>query len=150
MAKDKEEKAELLNTKENNFSPIFFEVGGTMGKVEREIHWATTIIMVLMSVLVLAGIIASSVRIPDLFRNLVAGKSESLMVLLEYAAEVLMAVELIHVIIAQNMNSVIEILMVAFTRELVIKQWQMWELLFGVAIIGGLFAIKKYLAEKEK
>ncbi len=89
-------------------------------------------------------------RIPDLFRNLVAGKSESLMVLLEYAAEVLMAVELIHVIIAQNMNSVIEILMVAFTRELVIKQWQMWELLFGVAIIGGLFAIKKYLAEKEK
>lgn len=150
MAKDKEEKAELLNTKENNFSPIFFEVGGTMGKVERGIHWATTIIMVLMSVLVLAGIIASSVRIPDLFRNLVAGKSESLMVLLEYAAEVLMAVELIHVIIAQNMNSVIEILMVAFTRELVIKQWQMWELLFGVAIIGGLFAIKKYLAEKEK
>ena len=150
MAKDKEEKAELLNTKENNFSPIFFEVGGTMGKVERGIHWATTMIMVLMSVLVLAGIIASSVRIPDLFRNLVAGKSESLMVLLEYAAEVLMAVELIHVIIAQNMNSVIEILMVAFTRELVIKQWQMWELLFGVAIIGGLFAIKKYLAEKEK
>ncbi|MBQ2049525.1 MAG: hypothetical protein II493_03835 [Spirochaetales bacterium] len=150
MAKDKEDKAELLNTKENNFSPIFFEVGGTMGKVERGIHWATTVIMVLMSVLVLAGIIASSVRIPDLFRNLVAGKSESLMVLLEYAAEVLMAVELIHVIIAQNMNSVIEILMVAFTRELVIKQWQMWELLFGVAIIGGLFAIKKYLAEKEK
>ena len=150
MAKDKEDKAELLNTKENNFSPIFFEVGGTMGKVERGIHWATTMIMVLMSVLVLAGIIVSSVRIPDLFRNLVAGKSESLMVLLEYAAEVLMAVELIHVIIAQNMNSVIEILMVAFTRELVIKQWQMWELLFGVAIIGGLFAIKKYLAEKEK
>lgn len=150
MAKDKEDKAELLNTKENNFSPIFFEVGGTMGKVERGIHWATTMIMVLMSVLVFAGIIASSVRIPDLFRNLVAGKSESLMVLLEYAAEVLMAVELIHVIIAQNMNSVIEILMVAFTRELVIKQWQMWELLFGVAIIGGLFAIKKYLAEKEK
>lgn len=150
MAKDKEDKTELLNTKENNFSPIFFEVGGTMGKVERGIHWATTMIMVLMSVLVLAGIIASSVRIPDLFRNLVAGKSESLMVLLEYAAEVLMAVELIHVIIAQNMNSVIEILMVAFTRELVIKQWQMWELLFGVAIIGGLFAIKKYLAEKEK
>lgn len=150
MAKDKEDKAELLNTKENNFSPIFFEVGGTMGKVERGIHWATTMIMVLMSVLVLAGIIASSVRIPNLFSNLVAGKPESLMVLLEYAAEVLMAVELIHVIIAQNMNSVIEILMVAFTRELVIKQWQMWELLFGVAIIGGLFAIKKYLAEKEK
>lgn len=150
MAKDKEDKVELLNAKENNFSPIFFEVGGTMGKVERGIHWATTMIMVLMSVLVLAGIIASSVRIPALFSNLVAGKPESLMILLEYAAEVLMAVELIHVIIAQNMNSVIEILMVAFTRELVIKQWQMWELLFGVAIIGGLFAIKKYLAEKEK
>ena len=149
MGKDENGKEELPNKKEK-FSPIFFEVGGTVGKVERGIHWATTIVMLLLTLLVLAGIIVSSVRIPALFRNLLAGEPESLLVLLEFAAEILMAVELIHVIIAQNMESVIEILMVAFTRELVIKQWAMWELLVGVAIIGGLFAVRKYFADKDK
>ena len=149
MGKDEKGNEELMNRKEK-FSPIFVEVGGTMGKVERGIHWVTTVVMVLLTLLVLAGIIVSTVRIPGLFRNLLAGKSDSLMLLLEFAAEVLMAVELIHVIIAQNMESVIEILMIAFTRELVIKQWAMWELLFGVAIIAGLFAVRKYLADKDK
>ena len=149
MGKDEKGNEELMNRKEK-FSPIFFEVGGTMGKVERGIHWVTTVVMVLLTLLVLAGIIVSTVRIPGLFRNLLAGKSDSLMLLLEFAAEVLMAVELIHVIIAQNMESVIEILMIAFTRELVIKQWAMWELLLGVAIIAGLFAVRKYLADKDK
>ena len=149
MEKDEKGKEELLKTKEK-FSPIFFEVGGTVGKVERGIHWATTVIMLLLTLLVLAGIVVSTVRIPGLFSDLLAGKTDSLMILLEYVAEILMAVELIHVIIAQNMESVIEILMVAFTRELVIKQWTMWELLIGVAIIGGLFAVRKYLADKDK
>ena len=149
MGKDENSKEELLKT-HKKFSPLFFEVEGTMGKVERGIHWATTIIMLLLTLLILAGVLVSTVRIPGLFRNLLAGEPESLLVLLEFAAEILMAVELIHVIIAQNMESVIEILMIAFTRELVIKQWAMWELLLGVAIIGGLFAVRKYLADKDK
>ena len=131
----------------DRFSPIFFEVGGAMGKIERAIHWATSVIMLLLTVLILAGIVVSTVRIPDLFRNLLSGSPNSLLVLLEFAAEVIMAIELIHVIIAQNMESVIEILMIAFTRELVIRQWEMWELLIGVAIIGGLFAVRKYLVK---
>ena len=121
-----------------------------MGKIERAIHWATSVIMLLLTVLVLAGIVVSTVRIPGLFSNLLSGKENSLLTLLEFAAEVIMAVELIHVIIAQNMESVIEILMIAFTRELVIKQWNMWELLIGVAIVGGLFAIRKYLVSQKR
>ena len=132
------------------FSPVFFEVGGAMGKIERAIHWATSVIMLLLTVLVLAGIVVSTVRIPGLFSNLLSGKENSLLTLLEFAAEVIMAVELIHVIIAQNMESVIEILMIAFPRELVIKQWNMWELLIGVAIVGCLFAIRKYLVSQKR
>ena len=140
------------NTAEDKprFSPVFFEVGGVIGKIERAIHWATSVIMLLLSVLVLAGIAISTVRVPGLFRNLLYAKENSLLSLLEFAAEIIMAVELIHVIIAQNMESVIEILMIAFTRELVIKQWNMWELLIGVAIVGGLFAIRKYLVSQKR
>ncbi|MBO4717819.1 MAG: hypothetical protein J5599_07965 [Spirochaetales bacterium] len=147
---DNEKKTEeLRHEPKDRFSPVFFEVGGTMGKIERAIHWATSIIMLLLTVLILAGIIVSTVRIPDLFRNLFSGSPNSLLTLLEFAAEVIMAIELIHVIIAQNMESVIEILMIAFTRELVIRQWEMWELLIGVAIIGGLFAVRKYLVKNK-
>ena len=149
MGKDEKDKESLLKT-DKKFSPLFFEVEGAVGKFERGIHWATTIIMLLLTLLVLAGICVYSVRIPSLFKDILSGKHESLLVLLEFVAEVLMAVELIHVIIAQNMESVIEILMIAFTRELVIKQWAMWELLVGVAIIAGLFAARKYLTEKDK
>ncbi|MBP5161592.1 MAG: hypothetical protein ILP16_01250 [Spirochaetales bacterium] len=148
---DNEERIESRTIEDKpRFSPVFFEVGGAMGKIERAIHWATSIIMLLLTFLVLAGIVLSTVRVPGLFSNLLSGKENSLLTLLEFAAEVIMAVELIHVIIAQNMESVIEILMIAFTRELVIKQWSMWELLIGVAIIGGLFAVRKYLVNQKK
>ena len=44
----------------------------------------------------------------------------------------------------------IEILMIAFTRELIIKNWEMWELMLGVVVIAGLFAVRKYLFDKKK
>ena len=72
------------------------------------------------------------------------------MALLEYAAEIIIAVELIYVIIAQNLESIVEILMIAFTRELIIGNWQMWEILLGVAVIAGLFAVRKFLMSKRK
>ena len=149
MENNEEKNKDRTVEDKTRFSPLFFEVGGALGKIERAIHWATTVIMLFLSFLVLAGIIVSTVRIPNLFSNLLSGKENSLLTLLEFAAEVIMAVELIHVIIAQNMESVIEILMIAFTRELVIKQWEMWELLVGVAIIGGLFAVRKYLVNQK-
>ena len=40
--------------------------------------------------------------------------------------------------------------MIAFTRELVIRSWDMWEIMLGVAVIAGLFAVRKYLIDKKK
>ena len=103
---DNEKKTEeFRHEPKDRFSPVFFEVGGTMGKIERAIHWATSIIMLLLTVLILAGIFVSTVRIPNLFRNLLSGSPNSLLTLLEFAAEVIMAIELIHVIIAPIRSS---------------------------------------------
>lgn len=68
--------------------------------------------------------------------------------LLEFAAGAIIGIELVYVIIAQNLESVIEILMIALTRELLIRYWALWEIVLGIIGIAILFAVKKFLLEK--
>ena len=147
---EKQEKQEKREKKERNFSPIFFEVGSKMGVIQRGIHWFTSLIMIVLTLVIVAGVLVSFSRIPGLFKGILNGSKDSLLNLLEYAAEVIIAIELIYVIIAQNLESVVEILMIAFTRELVIRSWDMWEIMLGVVVIAGLFAVRKYLIDKRK
>ena len=138
-----------LKTKKGTkaFSPIFFEVGSGMGTVEKGIHWVTSVIMIILSVVLVCGVVVSFVGIPDLFSAIISGKPDALIQLLEFAATAIIGIELVYVIIAQNLESVIEILMIALTRELLIKSWDIWEIVIGIAGIGALFAVKKYLVE---
>ena len=135
--------------KREKFSPIFFEVGSGMGSIERWIHWFTSIIMIALSVVLIGGVLVSFSRIPGFFSAIINGEEKALAHLLEFAAGMLIAIELIYVIIAQNLESVIEILMIAVTRELLIQYLETWEMLIGVTIIAALFAIKKFLIVKE-
>ena len=147
---DEQRSEELIKEGEKRFSPIFFEIGGKMGKLEKGIHWVTSAIMVFICVVIIGGILVSFIRIPNYFEDLINREPGSLLTLLEYAAEIIIAVELIYVIIAQNLESIVEILMIAFTRELIIGNWEMWEILLGVAVIAGLFAVRKYLMHRKK
>ena len=144
------EEKKTVDIEERKFSPIFFEVGGKMGSIQKGIHWFTSLIMLVLTVVIIAGVLVSFVRIPGIIKGILDGSRESFLALLEYAAEVIIAIELIYVIIAQNLESVVEILMIAFTRELVIRSWDMWEIMLGVAVIAGLFAVRKYLIDKKK
>ncbi|MBP5553135.1 MAG: hypothetical protein J6X41_07135 [Spirochaetales bacterium] len=147
---DEQRNEELIKEEEKRFSPIFFEIGGKMGKLEKGIHWVTSAIMVFSCVVIIGGILVSFIRIPNYFEDLINREPGSLLTRLEYAAEIIIAVELIYVIIAQNLESIVEILMIAFTRELIIGNWEMWEILLGVAVIAGLFAVRKYLMHRKK
>ena len=137
-----------LKEKKTLFSPIFFEVGTGMGTIEKGIHWVTSIIMILLSVVLICGVLVSFVDIPKHFAAIVAGKPDALLGLLEFAAGAIIGIELVYVIIAQNLESVIEILMIALTRELLIRYWELWEIVMGIIGIAILFAVKKFLLEK--
>ena len=150
MDEEKNRIEQNIDKGEERFSPIFFEIGGKMGKLEKGIHWVTSSIMVFICIVIIGGILASFIRLPSYFSEIIKRTPGSLMALLEYAAEIIIAVELIYVIIAQNLESIVEILMIAFTRELIIGRWQMWEILLGVAVIAGLFAVRKFLMSKRK
>lgn len=147
MSENKEQELKPKKKKSEAFSPIFFEVGSRMGSIEKGIHWVTSVIMILLSIILVIGVLVSFVGIPNLFTAIINGKPGALIDLLEFAATAIIGIELVYVIIAQNLESVIEILMIALTRELLIKSWDTWEIVLGIVGIGVLFAVKKYLID---
>lgn len=147
MSENKEQELKPKKKRSEAFSPIFFEVGSGMGSIEKGIHWVTSVIMILLSIILVSGVLVSFVGIPNLFTAIINGKPGAMIDLLEFAATAIIGVELVYVIIAQNLESVIEILMIALTRELLIKSWDTWEIVLGIVGIGILFAVKKYLID---
>ncbi len=134
---------------DETFSPNFFETQGKLGTLQKLVHWITTIVQLLISAFLIVGILISFCHVPSYLADIIQTSEESLFPLINYVALVMIAVELIHVLNSQNLESVIEILMLALVRELVIKEWSMMQLFFGVLCIGGLFAIKKWLLPKK-
>ena len=147
MSENKEQELKPKKKRSEVFSPIFFEVGSGMGSIEKGIHWVTSVIMILLSIILVSGVLVSFVGIPNLFTAIINGKPGALIDLLEFAATAIIGIELVYVIIAQNLESVIEILMIALTRELLIKSWDTWEIVLGIVGIGILFAVKKYFID---
>ncbi len=146
-----QENIEKLIGKEKgiDFSPKFFETSSPMGKFQRVTHVMTTILEASLSLVLIAGIIVSAVHIPGYFSDIFNLGIVGLGDLVNYSATIIILIELIHVLNLQNLKSIIEILMIAFVRELVIREWDMWQLLLGVMCIAGLFATSKYLMVKD-
>ena len=140
----------VRDTEGKDFSPKFFETQGKMGRFQKAIHWITSYLEMALTILLLVGIAASFIHVPNILGDILGKDYSFLMNLVNYVATIIIAIELIHVLNSQNLESVIEILMLAFTRELVIREWNMWQLLIGVACIAGLFATKKWLLSREE
>ena len=140
----------IKDTNGKEFSPKFFETEGKMGMFQKAIHWITSYLEMALTILLIVGILASFIHVPELLGNILSENYSFLLNLVNYVATIIIAIELIHVLNSQNLESVIEILMLAFTRELVIREWQMWQLLIGVGCFAGLVAIKKWLFNQEE
>ena len=138
-----------IDQKGKDFSPKFFETEGEMGKVRIAVHYITTYVERALTILLVVGIVLSFIHIPNILSDILSKDFLNVRALVEYVALIIVVIELIHVLNSQNLESVIEILMLAFTRELVIREWAMWELLLGVGCIAGLFAIKKWLVSRK-
>ena len=150
MANSKSELNSLIKGQKNSdFSPKFFETSSSMGRFQRIIHLIRSILESALSLVLVAGILLSVVHIPQYFKDIITDSALGLKDLINYVALIIIVIELIHVLNLQNLKSVIEILMIAFTRELVIREWAMWQLLVGVLCIAGLFATNKFLITKE-
>ena len=142
-----DEHKKIENTE--TFSPKFFDADNSLlGKLQKVLHVITAVIETLVAVVLIAGIVFALFDVPSLLSGIPGNAKEGLRDLVAYMATIIIVVEFIHVIVSQNLNSVIEIIMLAITRELVINEYETWELLAGVFCIAALFAVKKYLSDK--
>ena len=76
--------------------------------------------------------------------------SESLVEFLEYIINVIISIELIHVLLHQTLDSIVEVLSLAITRELILQHLHTYEFLIGVLAVAALFAIRKFLCITRK
>ena len=95
-----------------------------------------------ISVLVVVGIIIRLTGLPYELGQLV---SEGMSGYLKYLYDILIAVELIKLLCRHDLSSMVEILMFAVSRQVIIDHLNVRENLIAVLSIAGLFAIRKFL-----
>ena len=95
-----------------------------------------------ISLLVLAGIVVHLLGMTSVWAWF---RVESLSDYLKYLFDALIAIELIKLLCRNDLYSMIEILMFAVTRHLIIQSVSTLEILLGVAAIAILFAVRKFL-----
>jgi hypothetical protein len=59
-----------------------------------------------------------------------------------------LGIELAILLVRRTPESLVEVMFFVIARETLIKTGPFYELLIGVVALAGLFAIRKYLAEK--
>lgn len=114
-------------------------------KINNLIYTVTEYIKYFLAACIIIGVIISLWSIPKQLSQLFDVESESLIAFLRYSINMLIALELIHLLCRQTMDAVVEVLLIAATRELIINELETWQMLVGVLAIGALFAIRKYL-----
>ncbi|MDD5833173.1 MAG: hypothetical protein PUC98_06830 [Clostridiales bacterium] len=98
-----------------------------------------------ISLTIVIAILITLFSIPEQLARLTDVESKSLITFLEYVINVIIAVELIHVLLHQSLDTIVEILSLAITRELILERMHTYELFIGVAAIALLFVIRKFL-----
>lgn len=97
---------------------------------------------ILFAGLVIVGIAVYLVQIVGFIRVIGTG---GLSEYLTYLFDILIGIELIKALCMKDLDSLVEVLLFAVTRNLIIGHRSMTELLIGVLAIAVLFAIRKFL-----
>ncbi|MBR0281534.1 MAG: hypothetical protein IJQ81_08080 [Oscillibacter sp.] len=95
-----------------------------------------------VSALIVLGILLYLTSVPGLLSEIPQGGfNEYLSVLFD----ILIALELVKLLCRNDLYSMVEILLFAVTRHIIIERLSILETLIGVAAIAILFAIRKFL-----
>jgi len=91
---------------------------------------------------VIAGIAVYLIHIPE---YIILIKETGLIDYLKYLFDILIGIELLKVLCRKDLDSMVEVLLFAVTRYLIISHLSIFENLIGIIAIAVLFAIRKYL-----
>ena len=96
----------------------------------------------ILCLFVIAGVIAALVTAPI---HLMSIKTSGLDSFLKYLFDVLIAVELIKLLCSHELSTMVEVLMFAVSRHVIIGHLGAVENLIAILSIAILFAVRKYL-----
>ena len=114
-------------------------------KIRGWIRLLTTYLLYVLAVLIIIGIILQMLALPQSFKSLLETGTGGFTSFLKYVIDMIIGIELVHLLCHPNLDNVVEILLVAITREIVLAEMSPLGLLCGVVCIAILFAVRKFL-----
>lgn len=120
-------------------------------KTNDKICNATYIFEVIMALFIIAAILISLITatdaLVDLYKN--TGTEAAFRNFLETIFDLVIGIEFVKMLSKHNLGSVIEVLLFAIARQMIVEHMNIYESLAGVAAIALLFAIRKFLYIEE-
>jgi len=119
-------------------------------KIREKIFTMTHILEILVSIIVIIAIIISFTSIPEqmyiLYEN--RGNREALRIFLAYIFNIVICLEFLRMLSKHTFNSLIEVLIFAIARELIVEKTTTIENLVAIIGMAILFFIRKYMLIK--
>lgn len=111
-------------------------------KIRKLLFYAVSVLEVLAAIMIAVGILAHLFMIRQLWTLL--GVAD-LTGYLEYVFDALIGIELVKLLCRHDLTSMVEVLLFAVTRYLILHHGQSLEVLLSVVSIAVLFAVRKFL-----
>ena len=114
--------------------------------LRNQVAAASSILEVVLAILVLIGLLISTVPIAQEMFNLVSTRStEAFQTFLGHAFNLVIGIEFIKMLAKHSPGSALEVLLYAIARNMILGHGTAAENLLGVAAIGLIFVILKFL-----
>ncbi len=114
----------------------------TLHKIRKALFYTVSCMELLAAVMIAVGILAHLFLIRPYFT--IFGL-EGLDSYLEYLFDALIGIELVKLLCRHDLTSMVEVLLFAVTRYLILHHGDSLSVLLGVISIGVLFAVRKFL-----
>ena len=109
----------------------------------------TKMLQFLLALVIVAGIVIQLLALPNALKELYANGQEGFRGFLKYIIDMVIGLELIHLLSRPTLDSVVEILLFALTREIVLGEMNPTGIFLSIVCIAILFAIRKFLFIKD-
>ena len=118
--------------------------------LRRKVAFFASVIEIAISIIVLIAIVIAGIQVVREVFSLAGDPKahEGFTVFLGHAFNLIIGVEFIKMLAKHTAENLLEVLMFAIARQMVVEHLNMAETLIGVGAIAVIFAIRKYLLLK--
>ncbi len=127
------------------FFLVHLVLGGIL--ISDKIFKITKVLEIIISIFIFIAILISMVSLIDGLKILMLNKLDknAFQNFLSIAFNIIIGIEFLKMLFKYNVNTVIEVLLFAIARQLIVEHPTVYENFLGVASIAVLFVVRKFL-----